>query len=258
MMAMVVNLFLFGLIALGLWIGMRLFATAHDNRVTSLYWLVALFFINVVALPFAPAEGNPLGGTPASPWLFSGGLVLTQFVVILFTVATFYQNRKSPAEWFWGLTLVAGVATLYGIAISASPYAQSAWVASIQIAACANWAWLGWAGYKAWRTVANVRAVEDWVKARYQIVLWFAVFQVIGALTSFARVAFFGEIAANPNRTLLALVALVCNMITVVLAYFAWAAPQGYYRWLNRNFKPQEPNTMNEDEVMRRMTMKKK
>jgi hypothetical protein len=229
------------------------FATAHDNNANNLNWLALVFFINAVGLPFASSAGNPLGATPASLWIFAGCVCLAQLALLLFIQATFYQNRKSPAEWFLGAIIVAIVATLYGLAISALPHQQSVWTATSQFAICLLWGWQAWASYQAWRGVAKEKTVEDWVKGRYQLVIWYSLFQFVGDSAGFVLMvaAAPGMLGGLPSS--LGPIALVCNIASVVLAYLAWAAPAGYYRWLNRNYKPPEVKELSEEEVMRQM-----
>jgi hypothetical protein len=232
---MLVNILLFVLIALRLWIGMRLFATAHNSNMHNLYWLVLLYVIAAVALPFAPTPGNPLGATAASLWLYQGIYSLGHFALIMFVTTTFYQKRRSPTEWFLGITVVAIVGTFYGLALSPSAAQLNPLVISLQVAVVANWGWHGWAGYQAWRRVAKECTVEDWVKARYQLVIWYSICHWLTGILYFAMQA---APAASLLGQILPAAMLLCNIGGVILAYLAWAAPHGFYRWLNRNYKP--------------------
>lgn len=251
---MLVNILLAVITLMYVWIGMRLFSTAHENRVDNLYWLVVVFFLNGLSAPFAPSTGNPLGATRASLWLFLVPDGMIQFALIMFIHSTFYKNRKSPAEWFLGLTVIMTIARLYGTAVSPSQYEQSTWIGVFQIAICATWTWHGWAGYKAWRSVANARTVEDWVKVRYRLVIWYSICLLVASMASFVRIVFAGGGNSGALGDSMALLELVGNIGSVTLAYLAWAAPQGFYRWLNRNYKPPEYQELSEEEVMRQLT----
>ncbi len=242
---MLINILFFILIVLRLWIAMRLVATAHDTGVSSLNWLGVAFFIFALCMPFAGITGSPLGATPASPWLYQGIFSLADIAAIIFVNTTFYQGRKSPMHWFLGLATIGMVATFYGIAISPSNYYQNPWVATGQVVTCLVWGWQGWAGYQVWRSVAKEHMVEDWVKARYQLVVWYSVFQVIGNLVNFLRILFGIDSPVLSNA--MGLISLVTSIANVVLAYLAWAAPASFYRWLNRNYKPLEVMEMPEE-----------
>ncbi len=249
---MLITILYFILIVLRLWIGMRLVATAHDTGANSLNWLGVAFFISAVSMPFATLEGNVLGATPASLWLFEGIFILTDFAVILFINATFYQGRKSPVHWFLGLTFIGMVATLYGVAVSPSLALQNPWVASGQAVTCVIWAWQGWAGYRAWQSVAKERTVEDWVKARYQLVVWYSNFQIVASLVNVLRMLF--ALGSPMLSNGMGLISLVTSISNVLVAYLAWAAPPSFYRWLNRGYKAPEVKEMSEEALMRQMT----
>jgi len=250
---MFINLLLIVLILLRLWIAVILFVVGRQNKLTNLYWLGGSFLMFAVASAFVASAGNPLGSLPFSLWVFAGFGILWLTATIQFVSDTFYQRRRSAAPWIWGIMVVLSVGALYGVVVSPSPYQQHPLVALVQVAACVIFGWQGWAGYQAWRGVAKEKTVEDWVKGRYQLVIWYSLCQFVASLSSAVRIVGAGGGTASRLGSAMALVALLANIGMVVLAYLAWAAPQGYYRWLNRNYKSAEVREMSEEEVMQQM-----
>ena len=250
---MLVNLLLYVMVLLRLWTAGVLVVTGRQNKLTNLYWLAAAFALFAIGAAFAPTVGNPLGFLPVSFWLFMVLALISEFAVIRFVDETFYRGRPSPAPWMYGVAVVLGATTLYGVAVSAAADQQHPLVATAQVLVCVVFAWQGWAGYQAWQGVAKEKTVEDWIKGRYQLVIWYSAFQFVASLASGVRILGAGGGTGNALGTSMALVTLVCNLATVALAYLAWAAPAGFYKWLNRNYKPPEVKELSEEEVMRQM-----
>jgi hypothetical protein len=253
---MIINLLLIVMIALRLWTALMLFLAGRQNRLTSLSWLAGSFVLFAFAVAFAPTAGNPLGSLPASLWMYLVLGILMLFATIQFVAETFYQNRKSLTAWIWSFAVVMSGITLYGAALSTSNVQQHPLVGAFQVFLCMIFAWQGWAGYQAWRGVASEKMVEDWVKGRYQLVVGYSLCQFIASLCSMARVLVAGGSTGTALGGILAIVSLLTNTGMVVLAYLAWAAPQGFYRWLNRNYRSVEMKEVNEEEVMRQMMVR--
>ena len=91
------------------------------------------------------------------------------------------------------------------------------------------------------------------VKGRYQLVIGYALIQFVASLGSTVRILGAGGGSGNALGAAMAILTLICNIAVVALSYLAWAAPAGFYRWLNRNYKPPEVKEMSEEEVMRQM-----
>ena len=249
-----VNILLFVLILLRLWIGLALFNSARKNGVPSLYWLALLFLANVVALSFAPTAGNPLGDLPdkISLWLFNGTLVVLAWTLAVFVHTSFYVDKQSPFAGILGTYLILAVVALYGVGISASNIQQSPWVSAGNLITLGLWAWHGWAAWQAYQEVARERTVEDWVKARYGMMVAYSVVAVIGAAGSITRVVLAGGTSANALGNGMALVTLVCQILSVSLQFLVWVMPERFRGWLNRNYKPVVATgpAMSEEELM--------
>jgi len=250
---MFINILLFIMVALRLWTAIVLFTKARQNKLTNLYWLAGSFVVFGAGAAFAPTAGNPLALVSASLWLLVAFGLLSVFATIQFVSETFYRNRASPAPWMRGVAVVLGALALYGVVLSPSVLQQHPLAALLQVVICVLFGWQGWAGYQAWRGVAHQKTVEDWVKGRYQLVIWYSGCQIVAGLASAVRIVLVGGGATGGLGSLMALVALVANFGVVALSYLAWAAPAGFYGWLNRNYKAVEMREINEEEVTKTM-----
>jgi hypothetical protein len=253
MTTMLINILLYVMVLLRLWTAMVLIMTGRKNALTNLYWLAMAFVLFGAGAAFAPTAGNPLGLLPLSFWLFIGLSMVSVAAVIQFVRGTFYRGRPSPAPWMWGLWIILAGLSLYGVAVSASPDQQNPLVAAGQVLICIIFAWQAWAGYEAWREVAREKTVEDWIKGRYQLVVGYSLCQFVASLGSIVRILGAGGGSGNALGASMALVTLGFNIAVVGLSYLAWAAPAGFYRWLNRNYSAVEVKDINEEEVMRQL-----
>lgn len=204
---------------LRLCVAVPLFLTARRKRMTNLYWLSAQFLALVIALPFSAA------GTMDNPWIFWTCISLSEIALILFVQTTFYQGRRSIMPVLMtlaGLGLVGGV---YGNAVG--NFELSAWL--VYPNAILVWAWHAVAAYQAYRGIAGERYTEDWVKARYQLMIAYSILDCLGAifgtlLTSGVWVASIGS-----------LIVVAINVSSVTIQILVWVMPGWFHRWLNRN-----------------------
>jgi hypothetical protein len=245
---MLINLLLYVMAILRLWTAGVLVVTGRRNRLANLYWLAVSF----VFIVLASTGSLLLGGLAASLWVFQICLILSMLVAIVFVTATFYRNRKSPAPWMWGIAVVLAAIALYGSALSASTAQQHPLVVSANVLMIVIFGWQGRAGYEAWQGVASEKTVEDWIKGRYQLVIWFSLVQIVSSLASVVRIVGGGGSTVSPLGNLMALVSLLANIAVTLLSWLAWAAPAGFYRWLNRHYKPAIAAVpeMSEEELM--------
>lgn len=235
---MVIIILLLTLIALRLIIGARLFVSARQNNLPNLNWLGAYFLLFSIGAIFAPIENSPLGNLPISLYILVGvGTLLTQPMIILFNQTTFYQGRKSPAAWFWAIFIITGLATLYGVFISESNFNQSLWVSAYVPTQLLIWGWHIWAAYQAFKGLEQETAVEDWIKSRYRLIIWYSALLVVGVGASLIRILFAGGSTANPLGGLMAIITLLMQIASVVVQFLAWVMPENFRQWLNRDQK---------------------
>jgi hypothetical protein len=238
-----------------LWIGLTLFNTARKNRLTNLYWLALVFGLNVIQVPFAPSVGNPLGNLPGlSLWLFNATQLVIAGALAAFTQTTFHLHRKSPLGWLLAMYVVLVPVGLYGLAVSPSNFIQAPGVAAIWVPSLLIWAWHGDAALRAYQGVAHDPTVEDWVKARYTMMVAFSALTVISASTGVFRVILAGGGGGSLIGNGMGLVNLVCQLFSVSLQFLAWVMPNGFRRWLNRHYQPPltlDLGDLTEDEVFK-------
>ena len=83
------------------------------------------------------------------------------------------------------------------------------------------------------QSISNDDSIEDWVRARYQLIFWHSVTGAIYALTNAAWISL--SIDPGVVASLMGLVILLSSIITTVLQFLAWVMPERYRKWLNRN-----------------------
>lgn len=234
---MFINVFLSILIIIRLLTGFRLLVAGRKNNLPSLIWLSVSMFVTVIILLFAPVEGNPLANLPFSLWVFTIGSIVGQASLIIFNQLTFYKDRKSPAGWVWGIFVILSALALYGVTVSESNFKQSPWVAASSPCAVIIWAWHGLLAYQALTQIASEKTVQDWVKARYQLIVAYAVVLTVGAIASIIR-NFFAEGALQSSLgSLMATISLITQIVSIALLFLVWAMPESFRLWLNRNYQ---------------------
>lgn len=238
---MIVNFLLIVFILLRAIIGVRLLWVARQNKLSNLYWLAVQFIFVAIGALFVPTAGNPVANFPFSLWLFlSFTGPIPQILNITFTQTTFYQNRKSPVWLFVGLSTISIVISLYGAAISQSNYEQNPLVAWNNVGILITWFWHGWAAYEAFTAVAKDEAVEDWVKARYQLIIAYTIIFGVAAIGSLVRVYAGGGSTVTPLGNAMGILTLLSQIVGVTVQFLVWVMPENFRNWLNRNQKARE------------------
>lgn len=204
---------------LRLLVAIPLFMTARRNRLNNLYWLSANFLCLVIAVPFAAA------GTLNVPWIFWTFISLTEITLIMFVHTTFYQGRKSPMPVFMGITLLGMLGGIYGNITN--NFVFSAW--SVYPIAALVWAWHFAEAYRAYGSVESDASTEDWVKARYTLMITYSVLDFVSALLGTATTTGIWD------NSLSSLIVVAINIISVIIQMLTWVMPEWFRRWLNRN-----------------------
>ncbi|MBN2002826.1 MAG: hypothetical protein JXA21_05675 [Anaerolineae bacterium] len=239
---MILIILLYILILMQIVIGAVLFNSAHQNRQPNLYWLSLVFFFASVTAIFIPLGGSPPGETSASLWLNQALSVLGKIWVILFIHTTFYTNKASPTGWVLAAMVPLIAMTLYGVAVTRDIFNQSPWITANNVSTVLIWAWHSWVAYQGWHSVANEAGVADWVKSRYLMMVTYSLLVAVGGVASVIRVAFGGGAGTTAIGILLGALALLCQIGSVTLQFLTWVMPEGFRRWLNRNYheEPEE------------------
>jgi len=239
-------------------VGIRLLILSRRNNLPNVYWLAAMYFTVGLGLVFAPSVGNPFGDLPVSLWIFIVSIyVAAQMLTLGFTQATFYQDRKSPLWWYVGTCTILTIMTVYGLVLSESNYNQNPWVASTFVGLILAVVWHGWCAYRAVEGFSKEQAVEDWVKARYRLIVFYSVMVVIGMIGNFIRTVFAGGSTATPLGNAMGLLSLIAQFATISAQVLAWVMPEGYRRWLNRNYQlpvqEEAELALSEEEIIRQL-----
>lgn len=207
---------------LRLCVAVPLFLTGRRNHLTNLYWLSAQFLALVIALPFSAA------GTMNNPWIFWTFISLSEIALIMFLQTTFYQGRRSIMPVMMALAVVGMLGGLYGNATG--NFKLSA--VMVYPNAALIWGWGAIAAFQAYRGIAGDKFTEDWIKARYKMMI---VYSILDCLGSIAGSALTTDLWVSQVG---ALIVVAINMASVTVQILAWVMPEGLRRWLNRKYQP--------------------
>ncbi|MBN1428858.1 MAG: hypothetical protein JXB07_10775 [Anaerolineae bacterium] len=221
-------------------IAVQLTRVGLRQKLPNLLWLAAFFYITGLGdifLTLSPVT-NLL-------WPFFLAVGLSEVMLVMFIQKTFYQDRKSPYLVFMAIALAILAADM--ITAQFLPYYSPF-----------NWLWLIWVGHQAYKRIAADRAVEDWVKARYKLIIAYSLAALVAPLyTILTLIAMVVPAVAgllySPTALLVAQVGiLIFVTIGIVLEYLAWVMPGRYQQWLNRNYQPtvQDEVELSEEEIM--------
>jgi len=221
-------------------IAVQLTRVGLRQKLPNLIWLAAFFYLTGtgdIFLTLSPVT-NLLW-----PFFLTHGL--GEVTLVMFIQKTFYQDRKSPYLIFMALALaVLAADMIYAVFL---PYHSPF-----------NWIWLLWVGYQAYKRIAADRAVEDWVKARYKLIIAYSLAALVAPLWTILYLITlvapaFATWLFDPTALVVAQVGLLVFVtIGIVLEYLAWVMPGRYQKWLNRNYQPptQDEGELSEEEIM--------
>ena len=207
---------------LRLCVAVPLIMTARRNRLTNLYWLSAQFLALVIALPFAAT------GAMNNPWIFWTFISLSEIALILFVQTTFYRGSTTPMLVLMVLAVLGLGGGLYGNAVG--NFELSAWL--VYPNAIWIWGWHAMVAYQAYRGIANERFTEDWVKARYKLMITYSILDCLGAIGGTALTTGWWVSSIG------SLIIVAINVASVTMQILVWVMPEWFRRWLNRNYQP--------------------
>lgn len=224
-------------------IAVQLTRVAHRQNLPNLYWLAAFFFITCI--------GDISFTFFSLIWMLGIAVGLGEIALAMFIQQTFYRDRKSPFAIFMGISVVyALVDTIMPLVVPGTfPYFSPF-----------NWIWLAMAGYQGYKQIASEKIVDDWVKARYRMVIAYSVIALAAPLQSLLLMASFAlpSLMAVAYSSAIITVVQLFTIAGVVLEYLAWVMPGFFQRFLNRNFHPASQSLnvsldMSEEEIMRQL-----
>lgn len=234
---MSINLVLaYALILVRGWIGIELLRAARRNRLPTLNWLALHFLVIIVGVLFSPASWNPLGSTRFSIALFvlSAGF-LPQMMLITFNHKTYYQNRTSPAIWFWAASTLGFLVSMYGAYSSPSTAQVSAFTSAYTVSSIIMWIWHAALAYQTLHSLESDE-VEDWVTSRYRLMIAYSAVIALGTFSLFIRIFIAGDDPTSTFAKTVELIALLAQIITSGLQFLTWVMPERFRAWLNRNY----------------------
>jgi hypothetical protein len=251
---------------LGFVIGVRALQYARKNQQPNFRWLAMWFLCSAIVMP------ANLFACTIYPVVVLGTVVATVGIAT-FVKTTFYQGRRS----LYGVILALSLGLLLLSLFFAVQYqlerariapgdfgAQTQYydtegpeyLQALEFGQSVTWlllsgygiAWL-WhfrAGWEAYRVIRKDPQVEDWVKGRYKLMLWYSGLYLLPSLTITLR-----NLTGIQALTLVMPFALIT---AVIMQFLAWIMPKGFQRWLNRNYQPPVFETVelkqSEEEIM--------
>jgi len=206
-------------------IAIQLTRVGRRENLPNLLWLAAFFYITGTGDIFFT-----LSTFTNFLWPFFLSVGLGEIMLVMFIHKTFYQDRKSPYLIFMFVAVVFLLANIFSTFFAFwSPF---------------NWIWLIVVANQAYKHVAINPMVEDWIKARYKLVIAYSLVTLFPPLYTILWIV---AMAIQPLADLIfspvgGIIALVVNVgfstVGVVLAYLAWVMPEKYRLYLNRNYQP--------------------
>jgi hypothetical protein len=173
-------------------------------------------------------------------------VIIIQICLAMFTHTTFYQNRRSPIRWVIAGIVLGGAASLY-LWIR---YPQVGGLRVMFLIGAANWFWHAWVAWRAWQKLRRDQAIEDWIKARYALVVAYAL--LMGVLFVFPLF-----LMGQATGVYYSWAWPLTVSVSAVLQYLAWGMPDALRRFLNRNYKAPaafgDMAGMTEEELLRAM-----
>jgi hypothetical protein len=220
------------LLVLRFGIGLILFRLALNPKFRNLHWLAAVFYLNFLLL-FLRGPGMRVVAMVL--------IVVIQICLAMFTHTTFYKNRRSPVGWVIGGLVLGGVVSLY----LSQRYPGFLGIRVLQMTNVANWFWHALTAWLVWRKLRPDQTIEDWIKARYVLVVAYAL--AMSAIYLFpARQSSLPSVRMASNAVF---------VVSLVLQYLAWGMPGFFRRFLNRNYQASaavaQAQNMTEEDVLR-------
>lgn len=210
--------FLLTISFLRLLVAIPLFLTARRNNLTNLYWLSLQFLALVIAVPFAAI------GAWDNRWIFWTFISVTEIALLMFIHTTFRRERSSWMPVLMTLTLIGMAGGIYGNLTN--NFTLSAWM--VYPHAALAWGWHLLEATRSYQQIGHDASTEDWVKARYQLMIVYALVDMIGAVLGTVSTT------GSWNSDVLAMLVVLINITSVMIQILTWVMPEPFRRWLNR------------------------
>src|SRR5512145_62876 len=205
-------------------IAVQLTQVGRRQKLPNLLWLAAFFYITGTGDIFIT-----LSPVTKLLWPFFLAVGLGEVMLVMFIHKTFYQDRKSPYLIF--MVIALGILVMDLVSLRVNP--ATTYLPHYNPF---NWLWLIWVGYQAYKKIVTNPAVEDWVKARYRLIIAYSLAALAAPLYSIISIipyvsqsfgAWFYTEPTGPTIQLIAQVGiLVFVTIGIALEYLAWVMPE--------------------------------
>ncbi len=201
-------------------IAVQLFLTARKSGLNNLYWLAGLFALAVYSL-FTPTSESPL----SNYGVFHLGFIAGHFCLAMFIHTTFYRNRKSPIYVVLGLVVVAFAVDIYALVVNDLNLAGI-----MTMVGQVTWIWHLVVALSAYRAIALDASVENWVKARYRLMIVYIPMMMLITL----QVTASSTILSSSMPRILLPIGLLIIIASIILQFLVWVMPEPFRLWLNR------------------------
>ena len=235
-------------------IAIQLTRVGRRQKLPNLLWLAGFFYITGIGDIFIT-----LSPVTQLLWPFFLAVGSAEVAMVMFIHKTFYQDRKSPYLIFMVIALSILIVDM--VLLRVKP--EQTYLPHYNPF---NWLWLIWVGNQAYKRIAGDKAVEDWVKARYKLVIAYSLAALAAPLYSiislipYVSQSFGAWFYTGPTAPVIQLIAqigiLIFVTIGIALEYLAWVMPERYRRYLNRNYQSpmlDKAELESEEEIMRKL-----
>lgn len=230
------DIFFLVLLVLRWIIGISLIRTALRDNMKNLTWLGYLFIVNGFVVIF---------GTSFLPMekLLYIGLAIAQIFLVIFIKQSFYEDKKSIYPVLMPLTVLSALGIIY-FSLNELPVGGQL----LGVIGIINWGWHGVAATEGYRSVAQEKLIEDWVKSRYRMMIGYAVLMMVTFI-----VFVFPAIQEGMGI----IVMFLAVIVGVILQFLVWIMPEKFRLWLNRNqavMPGVDVEELSEEELIKQMT----
>ncbi len=238
-------IFSFFLAFIRICIGVQLIRFAYQRKLQNLIWL-GLYFIIIVVMDITSTSALITNEVFRSMAMIS--LAVAYIPLAIFIWQTFYKGKPVVPSI---ITSIVGSLALSGVtfsllAISGDPNVRITSYIFSGLVPVVVWFWHGWAAFNAYTEMRKDRTIEDWVKWRYQSMIVYSLFGLLGCML--------GMMASTPRMMAISTILLTANgVIVIVLQVLVWMMPDRFRRYINRNYKAPEISISASEEAVLRM-----
>jgi len=242
-MDLVNDMIVFAFVAIRAFVGIILIVRANKTKLTNLYALALMLFCESIGYVFYTSIFNNL-------FIFYIFVSVMWFPFTAFVQRTFYQDKKSPFKIILVVTTILSVLTCIIIGIYQFGPVQdlnTLFLARItfSLAMGVTASWMLYASITSYIELKSAKGVEPWIYTRYLLVFLYTFGQIgIGITWPF--------FPYDKSINIPYLIGALCLVAIVIGQFLAWVMPQGFKRWLNRNYKVvEEEEDLSEEEIMK-------